>query len=94
MRNLCHFVNGGYVSTAISDASDFLRIAMIPPPITSAIPRTTNSVGARSQMHPVDQCGENDDGVDEGTHLDRRRVAVCENDENLAHEQCQRDPIR
>ena len=42
-------VSHGYVSTAVSDASDFLRIAMIPPPITSAMPRRTNSVGARSQ---------------------------------------------
>ena len=40
------FVSDGYLSTAVSDASDLLRIAMIPPPITSAMPRTTNSVGA------------------------------------------------
>ena len=40
---------------------------------------------------PVDQCGENDDRVDEGTNLDRRRVAVRENDENLAHKQRQSD---
>ena len=50
MCDLCHFVSDRYLSTAVSDASDFLRIAMIPPPITSAMPRTTNSVGARSQI--------------------------------------------
>ena len=49
MCDLCH-VRNRYLSTGFSDASDFLRIAMIPPPITSAMPRTTNSVGARSQI--------------------------------------------
>jgi hypothetical protein len=50
VRNVSHLVSGGYVSATVSDASDFLRIAMIPPPMTSAMPKTTKSVGARSQM--------------------------------------------
>ena len=46
MCDLCHVREPRRIDAT---RSGFLRIAMSPPPITSAMPRMTNSVGARSQ---------------------------------------------
>src|SRR5262245_45461986 len=58
-------------------------MATSPPPITSAMPRMTDSVGARDHTAQSISAAKDNDCVNERAELGRRGVTVGKHDEHL-----------